>query len=124
MSAQTKPPAEVDVSKYVEVRLFGERPHVRGRRIPVATIAYSAPSQKWDVSELAYQFGISESQVLASLLYYAEHQSEINAQEVAYQEELDEAYRLYGTKFSESRIVGFLAERTRYIASLQVRMAL
>lgn len=96
MSAQT--PAEVDVSKYVEVRLFGERPHIRGRRIPIATIAYSARSQKWDVAELAHQYGLSEPQVLAALLYYAEHQSEIDAQEAAYQAELDEAYRLYGTK--------------------------
>ena len=86
------------MSKYVEIRLFGERPHIRGRRIPVATIAYSAHSQKWGVSELAYQFGLSEPQVLAALLYYAEHQNEIDAQEAAYQVELDEAYRQYGTK--------------------------
>lgn len=98
MSAQTKTPAEVDVSKYVEVRLFGERAHVRGRRIPVADIAYYAHSQNWTVTDLAYQFGLSEPQVLAALLYYAEHQSEIDAQEAAYQEELDEAYRQYGTK--------------------------
>jgi uncharacterized protein (DUF433 family) len=97
MSAQTQAPTEVDVSKYVEVRLFGERPHIRGRRIPIADIAYYARSQKWDVSELAYQFGLSEPQVLAALLYYVEHQSEIDAQEAAYQAELDEAYRLYGT---------------------------
>lgn len=31
----------LDLSKYVEVRIFGERPHVRGRRIPIATIAQS-----------------------------------------------------------------------------------
>jgi uncharacterized protein (DUF433 family) len=98
MSAKTKTPAEVDVSKYVEVRLFGERPHIRGRRVPVADIAHYARSQKWGVSELAYQFGLSEPQVLAALLYYAEHQPEIDAQEAAYQAELDEAYRQYGTK--------------------------
>ena len=35
-------PAKTDLSKYVEVRIFGERPHIRGRRIPVAMIVYSA----------------------------------------------------------------------------------
>jgi uncharacterized protein (DUF433 family) len=87
----------VGVSKYVETRFYGERPHVRGRRIPVATIAYSARSQNWTVSDLAYQFGLSEPQVLAALLYYAEHQDEIDKQEADYQAELDEAYRQYGT---------------------------
>jgi uncharacterized protein (DUF433 family) len=98
MSAQAQSPAEVDVSKYVETRFYGERPHVRGRRIPVADVAYYARSQNWTVAELAYQFGLSEPQVLAALLYYAEHQSEIDKQEADYQAELDEAYRLYGTK--------------------------
>ena len=98
MSAQPHAPTEIDVSKYVEIRLFGDRPHIRGRRIPVATIAYSARSQNWTVADLAYQFGLSEPQVLAALLYYAEHQSELDQQEVDYQAELDEAYRLYGTK--------------------------
>lgn len=98
MSAQVEAPVEVNVSKYVEVRLFGERPHIRGRRIPVATIAYSARSQNWTVAELAHQFGLNESQVLSALLYYAEHQAEIDRQEVDYQAELDEAYRLYGNK--------------------------
>ena len=86
----------LDLSKYIEVRLFGERPHIRGRRIPVATIAYSAHSQGWDVSRLAYEFTLSEAQVLSVLLYYEEHRDEIDAQEAAYQAELDEAYRLYG----------------------------
>jgi uncharacterized protein (DUF433 family) len=97
MAEQTVPPS-VDLRKYIETRIFGERPHIRGRRIPVATIAHSARSQGWDVSELAYQFTLSEPEVLAALLYYEEHKDQIEAQEAAYQAELGEAYRLYGNK--------------------------
>jgi uncharacterized protein (DUF433 family) len=96
MSVNT--PATVDLSKYIETRWFGERPHVRGRRIPVATIAYSARSQGWDIIELAYQFTLSQAQVLSALLYYEEHKTEIDAQETLNQAELDEAYRQYGGK--------------------------
>jgi uncharacterized protein (DUF433 family) len=91
-------PEKVDLSKYIEVRLFEQRPHIRGRRIPVATIAHSARSQNWGVAELASQFTLSEVQVLAALLYYEEHKDEIESQETAYRPELDEAYRLHGTK--------------------------
>lgn len=89
-------PPILDLSKYIEVRLFGERPHVRGRRVPVATVAYNARTNKWDVAELAYQFTLSEAQVLAALLYYAEHRDEIDAQEKAEQEKLAEMKRLHG----------------------------
>ena len=94
MSAQI--PEQVDLRKYIEIRLFGERPHIRGRRIPVATIAHSAHSQGWSVAELAYQFTLSEAEVLAALLYYAEHQAAIEAQEAAYQAQLDAAYEQHG----------------------------
>jgi uncharacterized protein (DUF433 family) len=94
MSIQT--PTTVDLSKYIEVRLFEERPHIRGRRVPVATIAYSARSQNWDVPELAYQFTLTRAQVLSALLYYEEHKAEIDAQEKAEQEKLAEMKRLYG----------------------------
>ncbi len=47
--------AVVDLSSYVDTQYFGERPHVRGRRVPVATIAYNARENHWDVAELAYQ---------------------------------------------------------------------
>lgn len=96
MSAQT--PLKIDLSKYIEVRIFGERPHIRNRRIPVSTIAHSADSQGWNISELADNFTLSEQEVLAALLYYGEHKAEIEAQEAAYQAELDEMYRLYGKK--------------------------
>ncbi len=88
----------IDLSKYIETRIFGARPHIRQRRIPVALIAHSARSQAWDVTELAYQFTLSEAEVLAALLYYEQHEAEIEAQEAAYQAELDEAYRLHGSQ--------------------------
>jgi len=91
-----QPSTTVDLSKYIETRSFGERPHIRGRRVPVALIAYSARSQKWDVAELAYQFSLSEGQVLAALLYYEEHKAEIDALEAEEQAQMDEMYRLYG----------------------------
>lgn len=34
--------SKVDLTKYIEVRLFGERPHIRDSRVPVAVIAYNA----------------------------------------------------------------------------------
>lgn len=91
-------PDAVDLTKYIEVRLFGPRPHVRGRRIPVATVAYNARTNGWGVAELSHNFGLSEPEVLAALLYYFENKALIDAQEAAYQAELDEAYRLYGNR--------------------------
>src|SRR5215212_4725123 len=88
----------VDLSKYIEARYFGERPHIRGRRVPVATIAYSARTQKWSPAEIAYQFTVSEAEVSAALLYYEEHKAEIDAQEAEEQAQMDEMYRLYGKK--------------------------
>ncbi len=86
----------IDLSKYIETHLFQERPHIRGRRIPVATVAYNARTNGWGVSELAENFGLSDEQVLAALLYYSDHTSEIDAQEAAYQAELDNAYQQHG----------------------------
>ena len=91
----TQAPDTIDLSKYIEVCIFGERPHIRGRRIPVATIAYSAASEGWSIAELAYQFGLSEEQVLAALLYYREYAALIDEQEAAYQALLDEDQRRF-----------------------------
>lgn len=85
----------VDLSKYIEINADTGRPHIRGRRIPVATIAYSARSEGWNNTDLVYQFTLSEPEVLAALLYYAEHQTAIDAQEAQYQAELDRLYKQY-----------------------------
>ncbi|MBN2304678.1 MAG: DUF433 domain-containing protein [Anaerolineae bacterium] len=89
-------PSSVDLRKYIDTSLFGERPHIRGRRVPVATVAYSAQSEGWGTSELAYQFTLNEAEVLSALLYYQEHKAEIDAQEAEEQHLLDEMYQLHG----------------------------
>ncbi len=85
-------PTQVDLSKYIEVRIFGDRPHIRGRRIPVATIAYNHTGSNWDVAQLAYEFTLSEAEVLAALLSYHEHKALIDQQEANYQAKLDRMY--------------------------------
>lgn len=81
------------LSKYIELR--DNRPHIRGRRVPVVTIAHSSETQGWDVATLCEQFTLSQVEVLSALLYYAEHQIEIEAQEADYQRELDEAQKAF-----------------------------
>ncbi len=87
-------PEAIDLRKYIDTQTYMERPYIRGRRVPVATIAYSARDLGWDVAKLAYEFTLSETQVLAALLYYQEHHDLIDKQEAEYQFQLDEAYRL------------------------------
>ena len=79
MSARA--PEKIDLSKYIETHIFGERPHIRGRRIPVANIVRRAQFNHWTVAETAYDFSISGAEVLAAMLYYEEHQEEIDRQE-------------------------------------------
>ncbi len=93
-------PATIDLRKYIDTTFFGERPHVRGRRVPVSFIASNAEVNGWSVSELADNFGLSETQVLAALLYYREHQAKIDAQdaeEIRLFDEMYEKFRLFGT---------------------------
>lgn len=84
------------LSRYVDRTFFGERPHVRGRRVPVATLAYNARDNGWDVSRLAREFSLTPAEVLAALLYYETHQDDIDSQEARYQAELDAAYEQHG----------------------------
>jgi uncharacterized protein (DUF433 family) len=74
-------PEKVDLSKYIELR--DNRPNVRGRRLPVVFIASAERVNKSSISDLAYEFTLTEGQVLAALLYYREHQAEIDAQDAA-----------------------------------------
>jgi uncharacterized protein (DUF433 family) len=96
MSTQEAVPTTVDLRKYIETRFYGERPHIRGRRVLVSMIAANSEGNKWSVPELAYNFGLSEEQVLAALLYYLEHKTEIDKQDIEEQKLFDEMYRLYG----------------------------
>jgi uncharacterized protein (DUF433 family) len=79
--ALAKVPNTVDLRKYIEVRLMGDKPHVRGRRLPVAVLAYSARDNDLNAEELAAAFDITTAQALAALLYYEENRALIDDQE-------------------------------------------
>jgi uncharacterized protein (DUF433 family) len=81
MAVQATSDLTVDLSKYIETRFFGERPHIRGRRVPVAMIAKRMTTNNWTIPETAYDFTLSEAEVLAALLYYDEHRELLDAQE-------------------------------------------
>jgi uncharacterized protein (DUF433 family) len=88
-------PENVDLTKYIELR--EGRPNIRGRRLSVAFIA-AAQTNQLSIAELAYQFTLSEEQVLAALLYYHEHKAEIDAQDAADTKESLEMHKRYGDK--------------------------
>ncbi len=82
----------VDLSKYIETRLLGDRPHLRGRRLPIAVIAQTAADNGHGVAELMYDFDLTETEVLAALLYYSEHKDSIETQEAAIRAEYSPFY--------------------------------
>ena len=90
MTTQDPIPTTIDVSKYIDITFYGERPHIRGRRLLVSMIAANAKDNEWSVARLAYEFSLSEEQVLAALLYYRENQTEIDRQDSEEQRLFDE----------------------------------
>jgi uncharacterized protein (DUF433 family) len=96
MAAQETVPSTVDLRKYIDFKLYGERPHIRGRRLPVTFVSALAAHEGLTISQLAYEFTISEEEVLAALLYYREHKAELDRQDEEAQKEFDEMKRLYG----------------------------
>lgn len=84
-----------DLHHYIELSGEDHRPHIRGRRIPVATVAYNYHHNHWTVPEVMANFTLSEAEVLAALLYFQEHTAEIDVQEAQYQAELDRLYHLH-----------------------------
>jgi uncharacterized protein (DUF433 family) len=89
-------PEKVDLSKYIEMR--DERPNIRGRRLKVAFIASAHRVNNLSIAELAYEFTLSEEQVLAALLYYHEHKEELDRQDAADIQESVEFHKRYGDK--------------------------
>ena len=89
-------PTTADLRKYIDTHFYGERPHIRGRRLLVSMIAANAESNHLSVAELAYEFTLTEEEVLAALLYYREHKAEIDEQDIKEQKLFDEMQRLYG----------------------------
>jgi uncharacterized protein (DUF433 family) len=87
-------PETVDLSKYIEVR--DQRPHIRGRRLPVVFVAAAQQANALSIADLAYQFTLSEEQVLAALLYYREHKAEMDAQDALDAQQSLELHQRYG----------------------------
>lgn len=87
-------PEKVDLSKYIE--LSDQRPHIRGRRLPVVFVAAAQRANNLSIADLAYQFTLSEEQVLAALLYYREHKTEIDAQDALDVQQSEEMHHRYG----------------------------
>lgn len=83
-------------NKYVDASLYGNRPHVRGRRVLVSMIAANYDENQWSVARMAEEFSLSEEEVLAALLYYREHKEEIDQQDAEEQKLFDEMHRLHG----------------------------
>jgi uncharacterized protein (DUF433 family) len=82
----------LDLSKYIDATIFGDRPHIRGRRIPVAVIVYTARDNDLTLEELAEGFSLTEAETLAALLYYDQRAEEIEAQEAAIHEQYRHFY--------------------------------
>ncbi|MCA0452354.1 MAG: DUF433 domain-containing protein [Chloroflexi bacterium] len=90
MTAQDTIPPTADLRKYIDFKFFGNRPHIRGRRIWVSMIAVNAEANQWNIPRLAHEFSLTEEEVLAALLYYREHQDEIDRQDAEEQSLFDE----------------------------------
>ena len=89
-------PEKIDLSKYIEMR--NNRPNIRGRRLPVMFIAAAEYENQLSIAELAYQFTLSEEQVLAALLYYREHKTELDAQDADDTLQSQEMHQRYANK--------------------------
>jgi uncharacterized protein (DUF433 family) len=94
-------PTVVDLSKYIDTTFYGERPHIRGRRVLVSMMAANARDNDWPVSRLAREFSLSEEEVLAALLYYHEHKEEIDRQDAEEQRQFDNIIEAHGKEAHE-----------------------
>jgi uncharacterized protein (DUF433 family) len=93
MTLQDNAPDTVDLRKYIDLKFYCERPHIRGRRLLVSMVAANAEREGMTIPQLAYEFTISEEQVLAALLYYREHKAKIDRQDEEDQKLFDEMQR-------------------------------
>lgn len=90
MTAQDIIPTTADLRKYIDFKFFGDRPHIRGRRVWVSMIAANAEANQWNIPHLSHEFTLTEEEVLAALLYYREHKTEIDRQDAEEQRLFDE----------------------------------
>lgn len=97
----TPTPATLDLSKYVETRLMGDRPHVRGRRLPVTFVAKDYFDGK-SIAEIMEEYAIAEEQVLAAILFYREHQQILDAHDAEEVRLWQEMRDKYGRRLDQS----------------------
>jgi uncharacterized protein (DUF433 family) len=91
-------PDVVDLRKYIDTQLFGARPHIRGKRIPVALIVGFMKANHWTIAETSYELTLSEAEVAAALLHYEEHKDEIDEQEKEEQRLFNEMKEQHGKR--------------------------
>lgn len=84
---------KVDLSKYIEMR--NDRPNIRGRRLPIMTIINTKKVMDATVTQLCDEYTLSESEILAALLYYQEHQEELDKQDILDRQEEAELLERY-----------------------------
>jgi uncharacterized protein (DUF433 family) len=77
------PNKPTDLGHYIDSSQPGKPPFLRGHLMSVAEVAYGRHHQGMDISQLVRTFNLTEAEVLAALLYYAEHRAEIDALEQA-----------------------------------------
>jgi uncharacterized protein (DUF433 family) len=94
-------PPKLDLSKYIETRLYGARPHIRGRRVLVSFVASNYEENHLSVARLAAEYTLTEAEVLAALLYYAEHKAVIDAQDAEERTLFDRMHGYSGEERSE-----------------------
>jgi uncharacterized protein (DUF433 family) len=70
---------KVDLSKYIEMR--NDRPNIRGRRIPIMFLVSFQKAHQSTIEDLCEGYTLSRAEVLAALLYYQEHQEELDKQD-------------------------------------------
>lgn len=87
-------PTTVDLRKYIDTTFFGERPHIRGRRVLVSTVAGHIDQNGWSIAETAHHLTLREEEVLAALLYCREHRAEIDLQDAMEQQRWDDVPNL------------------------------
>lgn len=96
-------PTMVDLRKYIDTQFFGERPHIRARRVLVSTIAGHIDQNGWSIAETAHHLTLREEDVLAALLYYREHHAEIDLQDATEQQRWDEMAALQSLSGPDER---------------------
>lgn len=67
----------IDLEDYIDYTLMSGRPHIRGRRVDIATIV--ALAERLPVAAVAHELTLSVPQVVAALLYHERNKALIEA---------------------------------------------